>query len=118
MDGSGARALPCGRHLTPGVHQPSQETPTRDAVRLWTALGPRLCRVAAGMHQMCTVDVRDKAALGFGGSPAQGMLSSRGRADGQPGPSGTRPPPTAMASVNREAALTGDWRQLHSLNLT
>ena len=96
----------------------SLNTPTRDAVRLWTALGPRLCRVAADKRQVCAVEVREEAALGFNGSQAQGVLSGRGRADGQTGSTGTRPPPAAMASVNREAALTGDWRQLCSLNPT
>ena len=96
---------------------PSLDTPNRDAVRLWTALGPGLCRVAATRHQVCAVGVRNNAALGFGGSEAQGIVSRRGRADGQTGSSGTRPPPAAMASANRDAALTGDWQQQHSLNL-
>ena len=64
---------------------PCLDTPNRDAVRLWTALGPGLCRVAATKHQVCPLGVRDSAALGFGGSEAQGIVSRRGRADGQTG---------------------------------
>ena len=58
MDGSGARALPWGSNKTQGVHQPSQDTPNRDAVRLWTALGPGLCRAATTRHQVCTNPAR------------------------------------------------------------
>ena len=35
------------------VRSPSLDTPNRDAVRLWMALGPGLCRVAATRHQVC-----------------------------------------------------------------
>ena len=85
---------------------PCLDTPTRDAVRLWTALGPRLCRVAATRHQVCAVSVKNIAALGFGGGEAQGIVSRRGRGEGQTGSSGTRPLPAAMASANRDAALS------------
>ena len=41
------------------VRSPSLDTPNRDAVRLWTALGPRLCRVAATRHQVCAYPCLD-----------------------------------------------------------
>ena len=58
MDGSGARALPWGSNTTPGVHHPCQGNPNRDAVRLWTALGPGLCGAAATRHPVCTTLAR------------------------------------------------------------
>ena len=85
---------------------PCLDTPNRDAVRLWTALGPGLCRVAATRHQVCAVSVKNSAALGFGGSEARGIVSRRGRGEGQTGSSGTRPLPAAMASANRDAVLS------------
>ena len=99
------------------VLSPSLDTPNCGAVQRWTALGPTLCRVAAPRHRVCAVGVRDSAALGFGGSEAQGIVSRRERADNQNGSLGTRPPQAVMASAKRDAALTGDWRQQHSMNL-
>ena len=106
---------------------PCLDTPNRDAVRLWTALGPRLCRVAATRHQVCAVSVRNSAALGFGGSEAQGIVSRRGRGEGRTGSSGTRPLPAAMGSANRDAALScrhyfwqnrGHWACAHTESIT
>ena len=96
---------------------PAWIPPNRDAVWLWTALGPGLCRMAATRHLVCAVKVRDSAVLGFGGSEVQGIVSRRERANGPTRSSGTRPPPAAMASADRDAALTGDWRRQHSLKL-
>ena len=45
---------------------PCLDTPNRDAVRLWTAQGPRLCRVAATRDQVC--------AVGIGRLPMQKLL--------------------------------------------
>ena len=41
------------------VRSPSLDTPNRDAVRLWTALGPKLCCVAASRHQVCAYPCLD-----------------------------------------------------------
>ena len=41
------------------LRSPTLDTPNRDAVRLWTALGPRLCCVAASRHQVCAYPCLD-----------------------------------------------------------
>ena len=92
-------------------------TPTRDVARLWMALVPMLFRVAATKHQVRAVGVWDSAGLSFGNSEAHGIVSRRGRADGRTTSSGTRPPPAVMTYANRDAALTGHWRQEPSLHL-
>ena len=93
---------------------PCPDTPTRDAVRLWTALGPRLCRVAATKHQVCAVSIKNSAALGLGGSEAHGIVSRRGRGEGQTGSSGTTPlpilhghTPNAFSSAKRNKVCMG-----------
>ena len=41
------------------VWSPSLDTPNHDTVRLWTALGPGICRVAASRHQVCAYPYLD-----------------------------------------------------------
>ena len=53
----GSCQVPATRHQV--CAYPCLDTPIHDAVRLWTAQGPRLCRVEAARHQVCACPCLD-----------------------------------------------------------